>query len=56
MPLCRMVVQSVNMEFRDINKFVSELGGNILVVTNSWIVYCSPHTVYLLHQREAVLK
>ena len=50
------MVSSVNLEFRDIDKFVSSLGGSTVVVTDSWILQCNVHSVDLLHQRDAVLK
>ena len=47
---------SINIEFRGLDKFVSELGGTLLVVTDSWIIKCNVHTVNIIHQRDAVLK
>ena len=47
---------SINIEFRDVDKFVSELGGTLLVVTDSWIIKCNVHSVNIIHQRDAVLK
>ena len=44
------------MEFRDVDKFISQLGGSTLVVTDSWILHCNVHTINVLHQRDAVLK
>ena len=38
------------------DKFVSELGGSVVVVTDSWIFQCNLHTVDVIHQRDAVLK
>ena len=78
---CRHVALSVNLEFRDIDKFVSGtlvslsgglcesspspllllhthtvLGGSTVIVTDSWIILSSVHTVNIIHQRDAVLK
>lgn len=47
---------SINLEFRGLDKFMSELGGTLLVVTDSWIIKCNVHTVNIIHQRDAVLK
>ncbi len=47
---------SINLEFRSLDKFMSELGGTLLVVTDSWIIKCNVHTVSIIHQRDAVLK
>ena len=47
---------SINLEFRGLDKFVSELGSTLLVVTDSWIIKCNVHTVNIIHQRDAVLK
>lgn len=47
---------SINIEFRGLDKFVSELGGTLLVVTDSWIIKCNVHTINIIHQRDAVLK
>ena len=47
---------SINMEFRGVDKFVSELGSTVLVVTDSWIIQSNVHTVNIIHQRDAVLK
>ena len=44
------------MEFRGVDKFVSELGSTVLVVTDSWIIKSNVHTVNIIHQRDAVLK
>ena len=52
----RRVAGSINMEFRGIDKFVSELGSTVLVVTDSWIIKSNVHTVNIIHQRDAVLK
>ena len=52
----RTVASSVNREFRDIDKFVSVLGSTAVVVTDSWILQCSVHSVDLIHQGDAVLK
>lgn len=53
---CRRAAMSVNTEFQYVDKFVSELGGSLLVVTDSWIIKCNVHTVNIIHQRDAVLK
>ena len=47
---------SINFEFRDVDKFISELGGMLLVVSDSWIIKCNVHTVNIIHQRDAVFK
>ncbi len=52
----RVVCSSVNLEFRDIDKFTSVLGSTTVVVTDSWILQCNVHSVDLIHQRDAVLK
>ena len=52
----RMVVSSVNMEFRDMDKFVASLGGSVVIVTDSWIIQTNVHSVNVIHQRDAVLK
>ena len=46
----------MNAEFRDIDKFVSTLGGSVVVVTDSWLVQTNVHSVDVIHQRDAVLK
>ena len=51
-----MVVSSVNMEFRDMDKFVASLGGRVVIVTDSWIIQTNVHSVNVIHQRDAVLK
>ena len=52
----RTIASSINMEFRDVNKFISELGGSTVVVTDSWIIQCNLRTIDVLQQRDAVLK
>ena len=47
---------SINIEFMGVDKFMTELGGTLLVVTESWIIKCNMHTVNIIHQRDAVLK
>ncbi len=47
---------SINAEFLHIDKFVSQLGGSTVIVTDSWIIQCNVHSVNLIHQRDAVLK
>lgn len=54
--LSRSVASSINLEFRDVNKFISELGGSTVVVTDSWIIQCNLRSVDIIHQRDAVLK
>ena len=49
-------MSSINLEFRDVNKFLSELGGSTVVVTDSWIIQCNLHSIDILHQRDALLK
>ena len=49
-------MSSINLEFRDFNKFLSELGGSTVVVTDSWIIQCNLHSIHILHQRDATLK
>jgi hypothetical protein len=45
----------VNLEFRDIDKFVASLGGSVVIVTDSWILQTNVHNVDVVHQRDAVL-
>ena len=52
----RVVVSSVNMEFRDMDKFIAPLGGSVVIVTDSWIIQTNVHSVNVIHQRDAVLK
>jgi hypothetical protein len=52
----RNVASSINLEFRDVNKFISELGGSTVIATDSWIIQCNLHTIDILQQRDAVLK
>lgn len=52
----RTVSSGINLEFRDVDKFVSELGGSVVVVTDSWIFQCNIHSVDVIHQRDAVIK
>ena len=54
--LFRTVASSINMEFRDINKFVAPLGGSVVIVTDSWILQTNVHSVDIIHQRDAVLQ
>ena len=54
--ISRSVASSINLEFRDVNKFISELGGSIVIVTDSWIIQCNLRSVDIIHQRDAVLK
>ncbi|XP_064383296.1 transmembrane protein 129-like [Halichondria panicea] len=51
----RRVAGSINAEFLHIDKFVSQLGGSTVIVTDSWIIQCNVHSVNLIHQRDAVL-
>ena len=53
---CRRVAGSVNAEFLHIDKFLSQLGGCTVIVTDSWIIQCNMHSVNIIHQRDAVLK
>lgn len=54
--ISRSIASSINLEFRDVNKFISELGGSTVVVTDSWIIQCNLRTMDIVHQRDAVLK
>ena len=47
---------SINLEFCDVHKFISELGGSTLVVTDSWVFQCNMHSVDVISQRDAVFK
>ena len=52
----RIAASSVNLEFRDIDKFVASLGGSVVIVTDSWILQTNVHGVDIIHQRDAVLQ
>ena len=52
----RVAASSVNLEFRDIDKFVASLGGSVVIVTDSWILQTNVHSVDIVHQRDAVLQ
>jgi hypothetical protein len=51
----RIAASSVNLEYRDIDKFVAPLGGSVVIVTDSWILQTNVHAVDIIHQRDAVL-
>lgn len=52
----RSVAASINLEFRDLQKFISELGGSTVVITDSWVLQCNMHSVDVISQRDAVFK
>lgn len=54
--LLRNVATSINLEFRDLQKFISELGGSTVVITDSWILQCNMHSVNVISQRDAKFK
>ena len=52
----RRVALSINIEFIGLEKFVAELGGTTVIITDSWIIQCNVHSVDIIHQQDAVLK
>ena len=51
----RGVASQINLEFRQLEKFSSIMGGTSVYVTNSWIMKCTTYKIYIAQQTDSHL-